>query len=133
MGERFKYYLTIVKYMHTPQEIDVWYVLPALRREIALALVGKGLKQREIAEKLGVTEAAVSQYLKNKRARSIRLPKEIKKEIGKAANNMIKNMDCQRYEIQDLLDKTRKTGFLCEVHRKYDNVPKCCNVCLCMR
>ena len=116
--------------MQTPQEIDVWYVLPSLRREIALALIKRGLKQREIAKKLGVTEAAVSQYMKNKRAKCICIPKEIKGAIGKAAENMIKAQDCHRYEIQDLLNRIRKSGFLCEVHRRYDRVPKCCNVCL---
>ena len=32
--------------MDTPQEIEVWYVLPALRREIAIALKKQGLKQK---------------------------------------------------------------------------------------
>ena len=116
--------------MHTPQEIDVWYILPAVRREIALALVKKGLKQREIAKRLGMTEAAVSQYVKNKRAKSIELPAEIKKDIRKAADNLAREQDCHRYEVQTLLNTIRTSGFLCKVHRKYDNVPACCNVCL---
>jgi predicted transcriptional regulator len=116
--------------MHTPQEIDVWYILPTIRREIALALVKKGLKQREVAERLGMTEAAVSQYIKNKRAKSIELPPEIKKDIRKAAENLAREQDCHRYEIQALLNQIRTSGFLCKVHRKYDNVPSCCNVCL---
>jgi predicted transcriptional regulator len=116
--------------MHTPQEIDVWYILPSFRREIALALKRKGMKQREIAEKLGVTEAAVSQYIKSKRAGSIILPDEIKAAISKAAENMVGDVGCHRYEMQSLLSKTRKSGFLCKVHRKYDDVPECCNVCI---
>lgn len=116
--------------MHTPQEIDVWYILPAIRREIALALVKKGLKQREIARKLGMTEAAVSQYLKNKRAKSVELPIGIRKDIRKAADNLAKGDDCHRYEVQALLNTIRASGFLCKVHRKYDQVPACCNVCL---
>jgi uncharacterized protein len=116
--------------MHTPQEIDVWYILPAVRREIALALVKKGLKQNEIARKLGMTEAAVSQYVKKKRAKAIELPMAIRKEITKAAENLANDQDCHRYEIQSLLDRIRLSGFLCKVHRKYDKVPGCCNVCL---
>lgn len=116
--------------MQTPQEIDVWYVLPAVRRELALRLMEKGLKQREIARKLGVTEAAVSQYISKKRAGSIKIPKGIMVAIKKAADNIIHDRDCHRYELQALLEKTRKSGFLCEVHRMHDTVPKCCNVCL---
>jgi len=116
--------------MHTPQEIDVWYILPTIRRELALALVKKGLKQREIAGKLGMTEAAVSQYVKNKRAKEIALPADIKKNIKLAAENLAKGEDCHRYEVQSLLDTIRTSGFLCKVHRKYDTVPACCNVCL---
>jgi uncharacterized protein len=116
--------------MHTPQEIDVWYILPAVRREIAMALVKKGMKQREIAKKLGMTEAAVSQYVKNKRAKSVELPAEIRKDIQKAAMNLANEQDCHRYEIQAILSTIKKSGFLCKVHRKYDKVPVCCNVCL---
>jgi predicted transcriptional regulator len=116
--------------MQTPQEIDVWYVLPAVRRELALRLIDRGLKQREIAQKLGVTEAAVSQYVSRKRAGSIRIPKGIMSAIKKAADNMIQNRDCHRYELQDLLETVKRSGFLCEIHRRYDTVPKCCNVCL---
>jgi len=116
--------------MHTPQEIDVWYILPAVRREIALALAKKGLKQREIAKKLGMTEAAVSHYVKNKRAKSIELPAGIRRDIRKAALNLANEQDCHRYEIQTILQTIKLSGFLCKVHRKYDNVPACCNVCL---
>jgi uncharacterized protein len=116
--------------MRTPQEIDVWYILPAVRREIALALVKKGLKQKDIAKKLGMTEAAVSQYIKNKRAKAIELPAEIRKDIRKAAENLVNEQDCHRYEVQTILNTIKMSGFLCKIHRKYDKVPVCCNVCL---
>jgi predicted transcriptional regulator len=49
--------------MKVPCEIVVWYVLPVVRREIAKSLVSDfGLNQRTAAGKLGITEAAVSQY-----------------------------------------------------------------------
>ena len=49
------------------QEIEVWYVIPAIRKEIAKGLVKKGLKQRAVARKLEITDAAVSQYFNSKR------------------------------------------------------------------
>ena len=54
--------------MKIPCELIVWYVLPAIRRELARELVDKhGMIQAEVARKFGVTDAAVSQYLKSKR------------------------------------------------------------------
>ena len=58
--------------MITPQELEVWYILPAIRRELTISLKEEGLKQRQVAEILGVTEAAVSQYIKSKRAKAIK-------------------------------------------------------------
>ena len=54
--------------IQSPQSIELHYVLPAVRREIALKLKEKGLGQKEIAKRLSVTEAAVSQYINDKRA-----------------------------------------------------------------
>ncbi len=54
-----------------PCEIIGWQVLPAVRREIAKYLVEeKKMARKEVAGKLGVTEAAVCQYLKAKRGGS---------------------------------------------------------------
>jgi hypothetical protein len=116
--------------MHTPQEIDVWYILPAIRSELAFALAKRGLKQNEIADKLGMTEAAVSQYLKKKRASKVKLPSEIMAAVKVAAESLAQEKDCHRYEVQSLLDMIRMSGFLCKVHRRYDKVPTCCNVCI---
>ncbi len=44
-------------------------VLPALRKAIAVEFVQSGKKKNEVAKILGVTPAAVSQYLSGKRAR----------------------------------------------------------------
>ncbi|MFH1405899.1 MAG: hypothetical protein ABIG52_01635 [Nanoarchaeota archaeon] len=52
-----------------PQEIEVWYILPAIRKELVLALKEKGHTQKEIASFLNVTEPAISQYTKEKRAK----------------------------------------------------------------
>ncbi|MBA3044390.1 helix-turn-helix domain-containing protein, partial [archaeon] len=49
--------------MKMPCEVIIWYILPGIRREITKSLLKNGLSQREVAKKLGITDAAVSQYL----------------------------------------------------------------------
>jgi predicted transcriptional regulator len=57
--------------MKTPCEVVVWYVLPTIRRELAKELVQQyDIKQSKVAKMFGVTDAAISQYLKNKRGGS---------------------------------------------------------------
>ena len=75
--------------LQTPQEITVWYILPAIRRELAKAMLTKNLKQKQVAKLLGITEAAVSQYLRSKRAKQVEFNKDIKLKIQEAANNII--------------------------------------------
>jgi len=51
-----------------PCEIITWYILPAIRRELAAVMINKyGMYQKDAAKFLGVTDAAVSQYLSRKR------------------------------------------------------------------
>ena len=51
-----------------PCEIITWYVLPVIRKELAVLLVkNHNMSQKEAASLLGVTDAAVSQYLSKKR------------------------------------------------------------------
>lgn len=58
--------------MKTPCEIVVWYVLPTIRREIAKELVtAYRMKQVDVGQIFGVTDAAISQYLKKKRGGNI--------------------------------------------------------------
>ena len=47
-----------------PIELEYWFILPALRRAVAQTLKDEGLKQKQVAKILGITEAGVSQYLK---------------------------------------------------------------------
>ncbi len=54
-----------------PCEVMVQAFLPALRSEIVRQLVNvHGIKQTEVAEKLGITQSAVSQYVTRTRGKS---------------------------------------------------------------
>ena len=50
-----------------PCEKAVWYYLPQIRADLAIELVKTGMTQSQAAKKLGVTPAAVSQYIHKKR------------------------------------------------------------------
>ncbi len=115
--------------MQTPQEIEVRYVLPVLRRELAKQMIKLGLSQKEAAKKLGITEAAVSQYFKKKRGTGgIKLPMA---EIAKSAKRIFngKSTKCLE-EINRLCDLIRKNKKLCIIHRRYGKPMRECAICL---
>ncbi len=63
--------------MKIPCEMIVWSVLPMIRREMASELVlVHGMPQAEVARRFGVTDAAVSQYLRRKRGSGPALAEE---------------------------------------------------------
>ncbi len=111
-----------------PQEIEVYYILPALRRELSIALKRKGLEQKRIAELLGVTAAAVSQYLRNKRASDFRFDQQLQEEIGKAADR-ITSTPVMVAETQRLLSLSRLSGMTCQIHHKVSGISKTCDAC----
>ncbi|MEM3444989.1 MAG: transcriptional regulator [Thermoplasmata archaeon] len=75
-----------------PCEDAVWEFLPAIRRVLALTLVKElGVHQRDAARILGLTEAAVSQYINSKRGSRVELPDEIMAEVKKSAEIVILN------------------------------------------
>jgi len=100
--------------------------MPALRRELAKCFLDSGLKQKKAAELLRVTEPAVSQYLKSKRAQDIVFTNEIKAEIKKSADRISQNNECVVKEIQNLCNFIKKTNFLCKIHKKYSEVCALC-------
>jgi predicted transcriptional regulator len=110
-----------------PQEIEVWYVLPAVRKELALVLKKKGKSQKEIAQLLGVTEAAVSQY-KSKRAKDVELGMEVKVFISKKAGE-IKDLESAYRIMQEICVLIKKSGVLCRIHRCVECGLERCAVC----
>jgi len=68
----------------TPCELAVRDILPAIRALIVIELYNRGLKQKEIAKLLGLTQPAVSYYLNRRRAKRIKLleaSKEVMREV----------------------------------------------------
>jgi len=113
-----------------PQEIEVWYLIPALRKELAKIFIKKyGLNQKKSAELLGITESAISQYLKSKRGGEIKFSKKEMNIIEKSAEKIIKEKNAMK-EIYDLCIRFRESKVICEIHKSQDkNIPKNCDVC----
>ena len=113
-----------------PQEIEVWYIIPAIRRELTKSMVELGLTQKQIADKMGITEAAVSQYLSSKRAKEVVFSNAILEEIKKSAEKIIENNENPVLEMVRLTNLTSVKHVMCDLHKKQDlNLPDGCNIC----
>lgn len=118
--------------MKVPCELVVWYVLPQIRAELAREMLRMGLSQVEISKKLGVTQSAVSQYLKNKRGSKVNFRQGINPRIKQLARAVAAGSG-------DLLSGTCticreiKTGMLlCDMHRQdtHTHLPDNCRICV---
>lgn len=111
-----------------PQEIEVWYIIPAIRKSLADELINLGMKQKDVALKLNLTTAAISQYKKSKRGKNIAFPAIIKDKIKISAVALSNNANSDVI-IQDLIKEIRKTC-LCQLHKSFDDTVDCnCNLC----
>lgn len=127
-----------------PQELEVWYVIPALRRELAHAMIQRGRSQKLIARILGVTEPAITQYKIERSSRSrgdqIDIPAELQPEIEKAADKILEAWDnrgdhenvyeVMTCEMNRLIRILRETGAMCIFHREHcKDVGEDCRAC----
>lgn len=127
-----------------PQEIEVWYVLPSIRRELTRVMIARGILQKDIARMLGVTEPAVTQYKIERSSRSrgdqIEIPSEFHKDIERAAERIVmawaddpppgRAYEVMTREINRLIRLFHKSGLLCDIHRRYsEGVHEGCTAC----
>lgn len=108
-----------------PQEIEVFYIIPAIRRHIAMYMKLQGLKQNKIAELLHIDKAAVSQYIKKKRGSKVEFGEVVLNEIAKSSSK-IKDELSLLGETQRLLRLVRNSGELCKIHKQISNIPGDC-------
>ncbi len=117
-----------MKPLKHPQEIEVWYILPAIRKELVRVLRSRGKSGKEIASLLGLTPAAVSQYGKEKRGKGIELPIEVKEHILEKVKDIVDARSAYRV-IQDVNNFVRETKALCQLHMLVEKDLDDCDVC----
>lgn len=112
-----------------PQEIEVWYIIPAVRKELARVLTSEyAFSYEKAGLALGISKAAVSQYLSNKRANKIVLDVKTKKEIAVSASRIAENVKVTVGEIQRILKFMKENRCSCNVCKKYNKeVLEYCN------
>ena len=115
-----------------PQEIEVWYILPAIRRELAKTMIEDfKLSQKEVANNMYLTESAVSQYMNSKRAKEVIFTEAVLSEIKKSASKIVEDSKTLVPEMLRICDLTAVKQVMCEIHKKQDVVlPENCDICL---
>jgi hypothetical protein len=117
--------------MKQPQEIEANFVIHAIRKQLAVELSKNKLNQKSISELLGISQAAVSQYVKSKRATAnIKFNKVTLAKIKESAKNISINKSCIIKEINCLCSYIRKSNCLCKIHKSIEDT-KCKEGCCC--
>ena len=103
-----------------------------IRSELAKELVKLGLSQKEVSERLGITQAAVSQYVKEKRGKDRKFKVDVKEEIREFAKEAARDDTFSNFTLRicEVCTMVKKDKTLCELHKEHDTVPEGCNVCL---
>ncbi len=116
-----------------PQDIEVRYILPAIRKELARVFVQRhNLSQKNAAKLLGLTEAAVSQYQHSKRAKEVSFSGKIIDEVCASAKMILagkKNKNLVIAEMYRLSNLASVRSVLCGVHKSKSKGLGSCNIC----
>lgn len=118
--------------MKVPCQIAQWYLLPAISAELVRELKKLGVKQAEIARMMGVTPAAISQYVKGKRGKRLSFGTEMQKKIAASAKKIAtKAFDEEKLmrEMCELCISARKSGAACGLHQNLIGSTGECRFC----
>jgi len=122
--------------MLLPSEIESKLTIPVLRAMVAKKLIYEhGFTQEETAKALGVTQAAISNYMRGVRGGMINweASPEIGNRIGEIVDLIINNAPQSHVarKFNELLEDIRRRRILCDVHKKIepDIDIESCHVC----
>jgi uncharacterized protein len=104
-----------------PCEYMIWNGLPLIRKELAESLITTfGLSQKEAAEKLGITPAAVCQYVSHKRGNTTIDDEELLKQIKLSTQRILNSTD-------NVI--TKETCRICKMFMEKGIFPPGCGCC----
>jgi len=123
--------------MKPPCEVVVRVILPKIRSMIVNQLFNKyRLTQQEIAQRLGLTQPAVSYYLSEKRGwkgKNLLRNREVKEVVDKIAKGIAENTMDKRSVLVEMcrLCKALRVSkkFICEIHKQTGKFPEFCDIC----
>lgn len=119
--------------MKPPCEMVVWYVIPAIRSELAKQLLDLGMKQKDISELMDITQPAVSQYITDKRGSELILSDNIKDLVKEFAFDLY-NKNATKLDIIprtcSICKQIKAEDVMCQLHHEKGNMPLECHACL---
>lgn len=114
--------------MDTPQEVEVWFIMPALRKYFVNGFKKNNVRQKDIADLMNLTQAAVSQYIKNKRGNNVSFDQKIVNKIDVSCRKITTQNEF-RIQFQKILKEIKKSKTICNVCHDHINTDNKCNIC----
>ncbi|HKZ59714.1 MAG TPA: thiamine-phosphate synthase family protein [Candidatus Thermoplasmatota archaeon] len=120
-----------------PEDVVARRVLPTLRAMVAVELSGRGLSEREVAERMGLTQAAVSKYLRGRGRREPAVAgapafKALAARLGKGLGGRTMSTAEALGDILAVLRGEEDRGLVCQMHE--EEVPSLrglgCDLCV---
>lgn len=121
--------------MKPPCEVVCLEILPAARAYVANRLADKGLPQIKIAELMGLTQPAVSQYRRKMRGLNTDMfekDPELRKQTDGLVEKTAKGMPVkeQSFAFREICRYILKKGLACDLHKRNDASLEDCDICL---
>ena len=120
-----------------PCEIAVKSVIPAIRAHVAKELTQTHkMKQRDVANLLGITQTAISKYVRDVRGQVIKIDQT--REIRNMMNEIASEVADEKISGPQLTLRfcevciaVRRNGLMCELCKRFDSTVdiQLCNVC----
>jgi len=107
-------------------ELAVKAIVPTVRAMLAKELTsGHMMKQQEVATALGLTQSAISQYLRNVRGTALDLQgvqsiEAVIKEMAQAISDGSASFSYINGKYCEVCRQVRETRLLCNLHKKVD-------------
>jgi predicted transcriptional regulator len=111
--------------MLLPFEIESKVILPATRAILTLKLIEEyGMRENDVAKAVGITQAAVSNYIRYTRGNRLSSTKEIMHIIEDIAADLAQSGTYTPYtmlKFMEICNLIRSTLIICEVHHEIDS------------